>query len=101
VSCKRNFENRLIDLQQKWKLVGSLEGAMAWNSVLKLCLEGLYLHSSFPRFFWGLKLFAMIIWKKLVRMFAAEVMGKVTSCCCWRGDCVVVIVVQDAVDCTN
>jgi hypothetical protein len=46
-----------------------------------------------------------MIWKKkLVRVFAAEAMGRVTSCWCWRGDCVVVvviIVVQDAVDCTN
>jgi hypothetical protein len=47
----------------------------------------------------------MMIWKKLVRVFAAEAMGRVTSCCCCcRRDCVVVvvvIVVQDAVDCTN
>jgi hypothetical protein len=45
----------------------------------------------------------MMIWKILVRVFAAEAMGRVTSCCCCGGDCVVVvvIVVQDAVDCTN
>jgi hypothetical protein len=66
-------------------------------------LEALFGRSVFafllPRFFWGLKLFAMMmIWKNLVRVFAAEAMGRVTSCC--GGDCVVVVV-QDAVDCTN
>jgi hypothetical protein len=73
------------------------------------CFEALFGRSVFAfllsRFFGGLKSFVIMIWKKLVRVFAAEVMGRVTSCCCCRGDCVVVvvgvIVVQDAVDCTN
>jgi hypothetical protein len=46
----KNFKNRLIDLQQNWKIGRSFRGSNAVEQFWKLCLEGPYLHSSFQGF---------------------------------------------------